>query len=70
MAKKSARVDLPYTCAKCGRQLWLETNTTNNTVKGVKKLELKKYCPSCRVHTDHTQTKPPSKVQQGGKKKR
>lgn len=70
MAKKTARQDLPFTCSQCGSQLWTETNTTTNQVKGIKKLELKKFCSQCRAHTTFTQSKPPAKVQQGGKKKR
>ena len=69
MAKKGARQSFPAR-SESGHELWLETNTTNNRTKGVKKLTLKKYDPKLRKHVTFTQAKRPANVQQGGKKKR
>ena len=41
-------------CSKCGRiNYW-----THKNKKAIsKKLKLKKYCPSCRTHTEHKEAK-------------
>lgn len=41
-------------CLECKRRNY---NTTKNKKKVSGKMELKKYCPSCHVHTVHRETK-------------
>jgi len=41
-------------CGECKRRNY---STTKNKKKTPAKLELKKYCNSCRVHTLHKETK-------------
>lgn len=68
MAKKGARNRFPAR-SESGHEIWIETNTTNNRVAGVKKITLSKYDPKVRKHVKFTQAKRPANVQQGGKKK-
>ena len=41
-------------CNECKRRNY---NTTKNKKKTTERLELKKYCPFCRTHTAHRETK-------------
>jgi large subunit ribosomal protein L33 len=41
-------------CNECKRRNY---STTRNKKKTTERLELKKYCPSCRTHTVHKETK-------------
>ncbi len=41
-------------CTECKRRNY---STTRNKKKSSERLELKKYCPSCRTHTVHKETK-------------
>ncbi len=41
-------------CSECKNRNY---NTTKNRKTMSDKLELKKYCPSCRKHTNHKETK-------------
>ncbi|MGD0820691.1 MAG: 50S ribosomal protein L33 [Desulfomonilia bacterium] len=41
-------------CSDCKRRNY---TSTRNKKKTTDKLEVKKYCPSCRVHTLHKETK-------------
>jgi large subunit ribosomal protein L33 len=41
-------------CTECKRRNY---NTTKNKKKTTERLELKKYCPSCRSHKAHRETK-------------
>ena len=41
-------------CNDCKRRNY---STTKNKKKSSERLELKKYCPSCRAHTVHRETK-------------
>ncbi|MBI3312330.1 MAG: 50S ribosomal protein L33 [Candidatus Omnitrophica bacterium] len=41
-------------CEKCRRRNY---HTTRNKKEHPDRLELKKYCPFCRVHTPHKETK-------------
>ncbi|MBP1635675.1 MAG: ribosomal protein [Acidobacteria bacterium] len=41
-------------CQECKRRNY---NTTKNKKKTTERLELKKFCPSCRTHTAHRETK-------------
>ncbi len=47
LKRKETRVFLE--CKECKTR----GHTTRFKMKGGAKLELKKYCPSCRTHTDH-----------------
>ncbi len=41
-------------CTDCKRRNY---NTTKNKKKTTERLEIKKYCPFCRTHTAHRETK-------------
>jgi large subunit ribosomal protein L33 len=41
-------------CSECKRRNY---STTRNKKKSSERLELKKYCPWCRTHTVHKETK-------------
>ena len=41
-------------CNECKRRNY---NTTKNKKKTTDRLEMKKYCPFCRTHTSHRETK-------------
>ena len=41
-------------CSECKNRNY---NTTKNKKTMSDKLELKKFCPSCRKHTNHKETK-------------
>ena len=41
-------------CNGCKRRNY---STTKNKKKTTERLELKKFCPSCRSHTGHKETK-------------
>jgi large subunit ribosomal protein L33 len=41
-------------CNGCKRRNY---STTKNKKKTTERLEMKKYCPSCRAHTVHRETK-------------
>jgi len=41
-------------CNGCKRRNY---STTKNKKKTAERLEMKKYCPSCRAHTVHRETK-------------
>ncbi len=41
-------------CSECKERNY---STTRNKKTMTEKLELKKYCPSCRKHTPHKETK-------------
>jgi large subunit ribosomal protein L33 len=41
-------------CSDCKRRNY---TTTRNKKKSTDKLEVKKYCPFCRVHTLHKESK-------------
>jgi large subunit ribosomal protein L33 len=41
-------------CSDCKRRNY---TTTRNKKKSTDKLEVKKYCPFCRIHTLHKETK-------------
>ena len=47
LKRKETRVFLQ--CKDCKRR----TYTTRFKMKGGARLELKKYCPTCRKHTEH-----------------
>jgi large subunit ribosomal protein L33 len=41
-------------CNECKRRNY---STTRNKKKTTERLEMKKFCPSCRTHTVHKETK-------------
>ena len=48
------RPPLTMACEKCKRRNYV---TTKNKKKTTGKLEFKKYCRFCRVHTPHKETR-------------
>lgn len=53
MAKKDTRVIIAFGCQVCKNK-----NYTVYKSKEIKeKLEVKKFCPNCRKHTAHKETK-------------
>ncbi len=54
MAKKGNRVLVTLACTECKERNYL-TSKNRRTQTG--RLELKKYCPRCRRHTLHRETK-------------
>jgi large subunit ribosomal protein L33 len=55
MAKKGENREIIYlACEKCKEKTYTsEKNKKNDT----QRIELKKYCPRCRVHTLHKEAK-------------
>jgi large subunit ribosomal protein L33 len=51
---KEARVIITVACSECKRRNYSTTKSKRNTPD---KLEIKKYCPHCRKHTPHKETK-------------
>lgn len=49
MAKKSDRINTWLICKECGTQNYVSTRNKVNTPK----MEISKYCPVCKKHTDH-----------------
>ncbi|MBI2832823.1 MAG: 50S ribosomal protein L33 [Acidobacteria bacterium] len=41
-------------CNECKRRNY---STTKNKKKTTERLEMKKFCPACRAHTTHRETK-------------
>lgn len=55
MAKKGeARENITLKCSVCGE---LNYRTEKNKRNTTERLELNKYCPKCRQHTAHKETK-------------
>ncbi|HOO39504.1 MAG TPA: 50S ribosomal protein L33 [Deltaproteobacteria bacterium] len=48
------RDNVTLACGECKRRNYM---STRNKKKTTDKLELKKYCPFCRTHTVHKETK-------------
>lgn len=48
------RVKVTMACTECKHKNY---DTMKNKDKSKEKLELKKYCPFCRTHTLHKETK-------------
>ena len=53
MAKKGARQFIGLVSAACGQQNYVSQKNKTNTPQ---KVNIKKYCPSCRKTTDHKET--------------
>jgi len=54
MAKASSRVKITLRCSECKQRNY---NTSKNKKNDPDRLEMKKYCPFCRKHTVHNETK-------------
>ena len=54
MAKAGNRVKITLRCSECKQRNY---NTTKNKRNTTERLELNKYCPVCRKHTVHNETK-------------
>lgn len=64
MAKKGKRPQFTLVCQECKAKGKTRRNyvTTRNVINTPDKMEIKKYCSSCRKHTVHKEGKlPPSK---------
>jgi len=53
MAKKEQRLLLGMVCTVCKSTNYI---TQRNKINTTEKLVLKKYCPTCRKHTEHKET--------------
>ncbi|NIN67035.1 MAG: 50S ribosomal protein L33 [Anaerolineae bacterium] len=54
MAKKGARVIITLACTECQERNYTSSKNRRNDPG---RLELSKFCPRCRVHTLHRETK-------------
>ena len=54
MAKKANRIVITLACTECKEHNY---TTEKNRKNDSGRLELKKYCPRCRTHTLHRETK-------------
>lgn len=54
MAKKGPRILITLACTECQERNYL---TEKNRRNDQHRLELKKFCPRCRQHTVHRETK-------------
>ncbi len=54
MAKKAVRVIVTLACSECQERNY---TTTKNRRNDPGRLGLSKYCPRCRTHTLHRETK-------------
>jgi large subunit ribosomal protein L33 len=48
------RVALTIACTECKNRNY---NTTKNKKNNPDRIEMKKYCPTCKTHTPHKETK-------------
>ena len=48
------RIIITLECRSCKRRNYTSTKNKKNTTA---KLNIKKYCPHCRCHTEHKETK-------------
>ncbi|MEJ2556200.1 MAG: 50S ribosomal protein L33 [Anaerolineae bacterium] len=54
MAKKAVRMVVTLACVECRERTY---TTEKNRRNDPNRLELKKFCPRCRTHTLHRETK-------------
>lgn len=55
MAKKNEnRANITLKCPKCGE---LNYRVQKNKANDPERMEISKFCPRCRTHTDHKETK-------------
>jgi len=50
MAKKADRIIITLTCTECKERTY---TTEKNRKNDAERLNLNKYCPRCRKHTEH-----------------
>lgn len=48
------RVAITLACSECKNRNYI---TTKNKITTPDRLEIKKYCPHCKTHTSHKETK-------------
>ena len=53
-AKKTKRAAITLACTECKNRNY---DTSKNTAEHPDRIELNKYCPTCRKHTTHKETK-------------
>jgi len=53
MAKKGQQEIFALKCSVCNRRNYITNKNKTNTPG---KLVIKKYCPTCRKHTEHKET--------------
>ena len=53
-AKAGARINISLRCNECKQRNY---NTMKNKKNSPDRLKMSKYCPFCRKHTEHTETK-------------
>ena len=54
MAKAGSRIKITLRCSERKQRNY---NTMKNKINSPEKLEMNKYCPFCRKHTKHVETK-------------
>ncbi|MBE7468513.1 MAG: 50S ribosomal protein L33 [Anaerolineae bacterium] len=54
MAKKAVRMVMTLACTECGERNYTSEKNRRNDPN---RLEFKKYCPRCRCHRQHRETK-------------
>jgi len=54
MAAKENRIVITMACTDCRARNY---TTSKNRIKHPERLELRKYCPSCRRHVPHREAK-------------
>ncbi|GIW63986.1 MAG: 50S ribosomal protein L33 [Patescibacteria group bacterium] len=52
--KKGLRIKIGLKCSVCNKHNYTSEKNRNNSQE---KLSLRKYCPSCNNHTEHTEMK-------------
>ena len=54
MAKKENRIVITLACTECRERNYTSSKNRRNDTG---RIELKKYCPRCRIHTLHREAK-------------
>ena len=54
MAKKDVRMTITFACTECKERNYTSQKNRRNDPN---RLEINKYCPRCRKHTSHRETK-------------
>ena len=54
MAKKDVRMTITFACTECKERNYTSQKNRRNDPN---RLELNKYCPRCRKHTQHKEQK-------------
>lgn len=52
--QKERRINVTLACAECKRRNYI---TSKNKINDPDRLELMKYCPFCRKHQNHRETR-------------